>query len=103
MTEEELRQEIATFLRDFSELESVKNYVRLKKAVKEDIHLKQLEEKRITLQKGLKYMKDEKKDACMKACKELQIEHDNDPLYVNYLAAKKDVLSLLSYLDNIVL
>ncbi len=103
MTEEELRQEIDAFVKDFSELKSVKAFVRLKKAVREDIHLNRLEEQRRILQKGLKYMKDAKKDACMKACKELQIEHDNDPLYVNYLSAKKDVLSLLSYLDNIVL
>ena len=98
MTEEELLAEIDSFLLSFKELPIVKRYLLLK-----DEHLLELERKRNVLQKGLKYMKDAKKDECIKACKELQIVHDNDPLYVNYKSAKDEIFSLLSYLDNLVL
>lgn len=103
MTEEELLAEIDSFLLSFKELPIVKRYLLLKEAVKKDEHLLELERKINVLQKGLKYMKDAKKDECIKACNELQIEHDNDPLYVNYKSAKDEIFSLLSYLDNLVL
>ena len=103
MSEEELLAEIDSFILSFKELPSVKRYLLLKESVRRDTHLLELERQRNVLQKGLKYMKDAKKDECIKACKELQIEHDNDPLYVNYKSAKDDIFSLLSYLENLVL
>ncbi len=103
MTEEEIQKEIDGFLACFQELDIVKRYRIVKEAVKEDKHLKELEEKRTILQKGIKYMKDAKKDECIKACKELQIEYENNPLVINYKSLKEDILSLLSYLNDLVL
>lgn len=103
MSEDEIRMETDAFLADFNELDIVKRYKVIKEALKADMHLKEIEEKRTILQKGIKYMKDAKKDECIKACKELQIEYENDPLVINYKALKEEVLSLLSYLNDLIL
>ncbi len=103
MSEDEIQIEIDAFLADFNDLDVVKRYKIIKDALKEDQHLKEIEEKRTILQKGIKYMKDAKKDECIKACKELQIEYENDPLVINYKALKEEVLSLLSYLNDLIL
>ncbi len=103
MSEEEILSEIDSFVFDFKNLEIVKRYQVVKEAVKNDAHLNSIEEQRKILQKGIKYMKDAKKDECIKACKELQIEYDNDPLVINYKALKAEIYQLLSYLNDLVL
>ena len=103
MSEEEILSEIDSFVFDFKNLEIVKHYQVVKEAVKNDAHLNSIEEQRKILQKGIKYMKDAKKDECIKACKELQIEYDNDPLVINYKALKAEIYQLLSYLNDLVL
>ncbi len=103
MSEEEILTEIDSFVFDFKNLDIVKRYQVVKEAVKNDAHLNSIEEQRKILQKGIKYMKDAKKDECIKACKELQIEYDNDPLVINYKALKDEIYQLLSYLNDLVL
>lgn len=103
MSEEEILSEIDSFVFDFKTLDIVKRYQVVKEAVKNDAHLNSIEEQRKILQKGIKYMKDAKKDECIKACKELQIEYDNDPLVINYKALKDEIYQLLSYLNDLVL
>ncbi len=103
MSEEEILTEIDSFVFDFKKLDIVKRYQVVKEAVKNDAHLNSIEEQRKILQKGIKYMKDAKKDECIKACKELQIEYDNDPLVINYKALKGEIYQLLSYLNDLVL
>ena len=95
MSEEELLLEIDSFVAAFSELKVVKKYKVYKEAVKNDERLNSLIEDRAKLQKDLKYLQNEKKDECIKLCKELQIEHDNDPLYVAYQSYHKMVMDLL--------
>ncbi len=103
MSEDEILFEIDSFLDDFKNLDIVKRYQVVKEAVKNDAHLNSIEEQRKILQKGIKYMKDAKKDECIKACKELSIEYDNDPLVINYKSLKEEVFQLLSYLNDLVL
>ncbi len=103
MSEDEILTEIDSFVFDFKNLDIVKRYQVVKEAVKNDAHLNSIEEQRKILQKGIKYMKDAKKDECIKACKELQIEYDNDPLVINYKALKDEIYQLLSYLNDLVL
>lgn len=103
MSEDEILSEIDSFVDDFKNLDIVKRYQVVKEAVKNDAHLNSIEEQRKILQKGIKYMKDAKKDECIKACKELSIEYDNDPLVINYKSLKEEVFQLLSYLNDLVL
>lgn len=103
MSEDEILSEIDSFVDDFKNLDIVKRYQVVKDAVKNDAHLNSIEEQRKILQKGIKYMKDAKKDECIKACKELSIEYDNDPLVINYKSLKEEVFQLLSYLNDLVL
>ncbi len=103
MSEDEILSKIDSFVDDFKNLDIVKRYQVVKEAVKNDAHLNSIEEQRKILQKGIKYMKDAKKDECIKACKELSIEYDNDPLVINYKSLKEEVFQLLSYLNDLVL
>lgn len=100
MTEAELLKETDSLLSDFRSLEVVKRYQALKKALDENQHLQEINEKRINLQKGLRYLNDYKKDECIKACKELQIAYDSDPLVINYREMKQQILELIEVLTK---
>lgn len=85
---------------DYMSLDAVKEYIRLRDALKDNKRLNDLKDERSRLQKDIRYLKNEKKDECMKACKELQIAYDEDPLVVNYKSAYLKALSLLRMLDE---
>lgn len=100
MTEIELLKEADTLIEEFKSLELVKEYQRVKVAIDSDLHLKEIEEQRKRLQSSIKYLKDAKKDECIKAAKELQIEYDNNPLVINYRTLKAEIMNLLSVLSS---
>jgi hypothetical protein len=52
------------------------------------------------LQSTIKLLNGSKRDEVMKVCKELQIEYDNNPLVINYLTAKEEVLKLIEPLTE---
>lgn len=101
MTEiETLNKKVDDLIKDFKSLPTVINYLNLKQALQEDEYLSKICEQRKKLQSSIKYLKNEKKDEAMKACKELQIEYENSPLYINYISAKEEVLKLIEPLTE---
>lgn len=100
MTEEELYSETESLIEQFRLLDSVKQCKELKKALRDDKRLNEIETDRKRLQANIKFLKDAKKDECMKICKELQIEYDNDPLVINYRESKAEIDDILSILTD---
>lgn len=100
MTEEELYSETESLIEQFRLLDSVKQYKGLKKALRGDKRLNGIEADRKRLQANIKFLKNAKKDECMKICKELQIEYDNDPLVINYRESKAEIDDILSILTD---
>ena len=98
----DLLAEVDNLLAAFQELPLLKRYQALDKAVKESERLNRIKSQRETIQKGIKYLKDYKKDEAIKACKELQIAYDEDPLVVNRNALREELTALLSPLEEIV-
>lgn len=95
MNEEELLLEALSLSESFQELDIVKRYLICKKNISENKYLNEILDERIKLQKTIKDLKDEKKDECIKKCKELQIEYDNNPLVINYKELKNEIFELL--------
>lgn len=92
---EDLCQRIDALFDDFLTVDCVKTYLALSQAVFRDPKLTELKRKREEMQKSLRFLSNEKKDECIKMCKELQIAYDEDPLVVNCRSAYQEVLSLL--------
>jgi cell fate (sporulation/competence/biofilm development) regulator YmcA (YheA/YmcA/DUF963 family) len=101
MTElDELYDKVDSLLASFHDLPIVQKYQALSSAIKEDKHLMEINEQRERLQSSIRYLKNEKKDEAIKACKELQIEYDNDPLVINFLSTKEEILKLIEPLTE---
>ena len=101
MTElEELYDKVDSLLASFHKLPIVQKYQALSLAIKEDKHLMEIKGQRERLQSSIRYLKNEKKDEAIKACKELQIEYDNDPLIINFLSIKEEILKLIEPLTE---
>lgn len=95
-----LNQKAEDLLSDFKSLDIVKRYQSVATSLKEDERLQKLKHDREKLQASIKYLKNEKKDEALKACKEMQIEYDNDPLVINYLSLKEEILELIKPLTE---
>lgn len=100
---DEITLQAEKLLEDFSRLDTVRRYHALLKAVEEDTHLSSIKKQRESLQSSIRFLKNEKKDEAIKACKELQIEYDNDPLVINMRQQKEEVLKLIEPLTETVL
>jgi cell fate (sporulation/competence/biofilm development) regulator YmcA (YheA/YmcA/DUF963 family) len=101
MTEmDDLYLEAEKILQDYASLDTVRKYQLAKEALENNTHLTQIRMQRERLQHSIRLLKDDKKDEAMKACKELQIEYDNDPLVINYLTLKEEVLKLIEPLTE---
>ncbi len=100
---EDLTSKAMKLLEDFSGLDVVRRYHELLKAVEEDTRLSSLKKQRESLQSSIRYLKDEKKDEAIKACKEMQIEYDNDPLVINMRQQKEEILKLIEPLTETLL
>lgn len=95
MTElESLYEKADSLIASFHCLPVVRRYQELSLAIAKDEHLTKIKKQRETLQASLRYLKNEKKDEAIKACKQLQIEYDNDPLIINFLSLKEEILKL---------
>jgi cell fate (sporulation/competence/biofilm development) regulator YlbF (YheA/YmcA/DUF963 family) len=68
--------------------------------VENDEYLIKIKTQREKLQSTIKLLNGSKRDEVMKVCKELQIEYDNNPLVINYLTAKEEVLKLIEPLTE---
>ncbi|MCR4697922.1 MAG: YlbF family regulator [Bacilli bacterium] len=97
---EELTLQAEKLLADFTSLDAVKRYKELKAAVENDEYLIKIKTQREKLQSTIKLLNGSKRDEVMKVCKELQIEYDNNPLVINYLTAKEEVLKLIEPLTE---
>lgn len=97
---EELGEKEKKLVEDFASLPEVKRYLSLKKAVEKNERLQSLLSERKKLQASIKYLSDAKKEEAIKACKEMQIAYDNDPLVINYNASKEEVYNLLTPLTE---
>ncbi len=97
---EELTAQADKLLQDFSSLPIVKRYKELKAAVENDEHLIKIKTQRQKLQSSIRLLQGAKRDEVMKVCKELQIEYDNNPLVINYLTTKEEVLKLIEPLTE---
>lgn len=100
MTEEELYQAVSQLLEDFRSLELVQRYRAAKQALASDDRLQTIEEQRKKLQHGIRYLPDDKKHDCIRACKELQEEYESHPLVINYQTLKDEVLELIKPLTE---
>ncbi len=101
MTElETLDAQIDSLVENFRELDLVKQYHALKKALEEDASLNELQQKRKKLQSSLRFFSGNTYTEALNTCKQLQKEYESSPLYVNFMTCKEEVLKLIEPLTE---
>lgn len=92
---EELEEKVRELISDYHALPQYKRYKILKDAIHDSNELQALLTQSVQMKNSARFLAKEEKEDVLKKAKELYDLYENDPLVVNYKAAKQELIDLL--------